>query len=111
MSVHKDDKEASKIWIDKIKIDADKLWYLDDVDNFWQMGATGPCGPCSEIYYDLGEKLKGDIPTKGDTGDRYIEIWNLVFTQFNKDSKGNLSDLPKKCVDTGMGLERIHAVV
>ncbi|MDG2158666.1 MAG: alanine--tRNA ligase [Gammaproteobacteria bacterium] len=111
VSVHKDDKEASKIWIDKIKIDADKLWYLDDVDNFWQMGATGPCGPCSEIYYDLGEKLKGDIPTKGDTGDRYIEIWNLVFTQFNKDSKGNLSDLPKKCVDTGMGLERIHAVV
>ena len=111
ISVHKDDKDASKIWLDKIKIDADKLWYLDDVDNFWQMGPTGPCGPCSEIYYDLGKELKGDIPSKGDTGERYIEIWNLVFTQFNRDSDGSLSDLPKKCVDTGMGLERIHAVV
>jgi len=111
VSVHKDDKEASKIWIDKIKIDADKLWYLDDVDNFWQMGPTGPCGPCSEIYYDLGDNLKGNIPTKGDTGDRYLEIWNLVFTQYNRDINGVLNDLPKKCVDTGMGLERIHAVV
>ena len=111
VSVHKDDKEAAKIWIDKIKLDADKLWYLDDVDNFWQMGPTGPCGPCSEIYYDLGDNLKGSIPTKGDTGDRYIEIWNLVFTQYNRDINGVLNDLPKKCVDTGMGLERIHAVV
>ena len=111
ISVHKDDKEASKIWLDKIKIDADKLWYLDDVDNFWQMGPTGPCGPCSEIYYDLGKELKGNIPSKGDTGERYIEIWNLVFTQFNRDSDGSLNDLPEKCVDTGMGLERIHAVV
>jgi alanyl-tRNA synthetase len=111
VSVHKDDKEASKIWIDKIKLDADKLWYLDDVDNFWQMGPTGPCGPCSEIYYDLGDNLQGSIPTKGDTGDRYIEIWNLVFTQYNRDINGVLNDLPKKCVDTGMGLERIHAVV
>jgi alanyl-tRNA synthetase len=111
VSVHKDDKEAAQIWIDKIKVDADKLWYLDDVDNFWQMGPTGPCGPCSEIYYDLGDNLKGNIPAKGDTGDRYIEIWNLVFTQYNRDINGTLNDLPKKCVDTGMGLERIHAVV
>ena len=111
VSVHKDDKEAAQIWIDKIKVDADKLWYLDDVDNFWQMGPTGPCGPCSEIYYDLGDNLKGNIPAKGDTGDRYIEIWNLVFTQYNRDINGILNDLPKKCVDTGMGLERIHAVV
>ena len=111
VSVHKDDKEAAKIWIDQIKLDADKLWYLDDADNFWQMGPTGPCGPCSEIYYDLGDNLEGSIPTKGDTGDRYIEIWNLVFTQYNRDINGTLNDLPKKCVDTGMGLERIHAVV
>ncbi|MDA7841726.1 alanine--tRNA ligase [Gammaproteobacteria bacterium] len=111
ISVHKDDKEAAKIWIDQIKLDVDKLWYLDDVDNFWQMGPTGPCGPCSEIYYDLGDNLEGSIPTKGDTGDRYIEIWNLVFTQYNRDINGTLNDLPKKCVDTGMGLERIHAVV
>jgi len=88
VSVHKDDKEAAKIWIDQIKLDADKLWYLDDADNFWQMGPTGPCGPCSEIYYDLGDNLEGSIPTKGDTGDRYIEIWNLVFTQYNRDING-----------------------
>ena len=111
VSVHKDDDETAKIWLNSIKLDPQKLWYLDDADNFWQMGSTGPCGPCTEIYYDLGEKLKGLIPSKGDTGDRYVEIWNLVFTQYNKDANGTLTDLPKKCVDTGMGLERIHAVV
>ncbi len=111
VSVHKDDDETAKIWLNTIKLDPQKLWYLDDADNFWQMGSTGPCGPCTEIYYDLGEKLKGLMPSQGDTGDRYVEIWNLVFTQYNKDVKGALTDLPKKCVDTGMGLERIHAVV
>ena len=111
VSVHKDDDETAKIWLNTIKLDPQKLWYLDDADNFWQMGSTGPCGPCTEIYYDLGEKLKGLMPSQGDTGDRYVEIWNLVFTQYNKDVKGTLTDLPKKCVDTGMGLERIHAVV
>ena len=111
VSVHKNDSDAKEIWLNKIKIKQDHLWLLDDADNFWQMGSTGPCGPCSEIYYDLGDELKGMIPPKGDPGDRYIEIWNLVFTQYDKDSKGVLNDLPKKCVDTGMGLERIHAVV
>ena len=111
ISVHKNDHEAAKIWLNEIKIKKDHIWYLGDTDNFWQMGSTGPCGPCSEIYYDLGDNLKGSIPTKGDPGDRYIEIWNLVFTQYDRDSKGSLNDLPKKCVDTGMGLERIHAVV
>jgi len=111
VSVHKNDSDAKEIWLNKIKIKQDHIWLLDDVDNFWQMGSTGPCGPCSEIYYDLGDKLKGMIPSKGDPGDRYIEIWNLVFTQYDKDSNGVLNDLPKKCVDTGMGLERIHAVV
>ena len=111
ISVHKNDHEAAKIWLNDIKIKKDHIWYLGDTDNFWQMGSTGPCGPCSEIYYDLGDNLKGSIPTKGDPGDRYIEIWNLVFTQYDRDSKGSLNDLPKKCVDTGMGLERIHAVV
>ncbi|MBJ40861.1 MAG: alanine--tRNA ligase [Gammaproteobacteria bacterium] len=111
VSVHKDDKEASNIWTKKIKLDSDKLWYLGDKDNFWQMGTTGPCGPCTEIYYDLGEKIKGSIPTKGDSGDRYIEIWNLVFTQYNRNADNALSELPEKCVDTGMGLERIHTVV
>ena len=111
VSVHKDDKEASNFWVKKIGLDSDKLWHLGDKDNFWQMGSTGPCGPCTEIYYDLGEKIKGSIPTQGDPGDRYIEIWNLVFTQYNRDSNNVLSDLPEKCVDTGMGLERIHTVV
>tara|TARA_B100001996_G_scaffold211527_1_gene162353 strand:- start:1111 stop:3669 length:2559 start_codon:yes stop_codon:yes gene_type:complete len=111
VSVHKEDKEASDFWIKKIKLDSDKLWHLGDKDNFWQMGPTGPCGPCTEIYYDLGEKIKGSIPTQGDPGDRYVEIWNLVFTQYNRDSNNTLNDLPEKCVDTGMGLERIHTVV
>jgi len=111
ISVNKNDQEAADIWLNQIKIKKDKIWYLDDVDNFWQMGPTGPCGPCSEIYYDLGEKLKGSFPGVGDTGERFIEIWNLVFTQYNRDKNGKLNDLPEKCVDTGMGLERIHAVV
>ena len=110
VSVHKDDKEAANIWLNHIKIKKNHIWYLDDIDNFWQMASTGPCGPCSEIYYDFGENLKGSIPSKGDPSDRYIEIWNLVFTQYDKDIKGELRDLPQKCVDTGMGLERIHAV-
>ena len=111
ISVNKNDQEAADIWLNQIKVKKDKIWYLDDVDNFWQMGSTGPCGPCSEIYYDLGEKLKGSFPGVGDTGERFIEIWNLVFTQYNRDKNGKLNDLPEKCVDTGMGLERIHAVV
>ena len=111
ISVNKNDKAAADIWLNQIKVKKDKIWYLDDTDNFWQMGPTGPCGPCSEIYYDLGEKLKGSFPGVGDTGERFIEIWNLVFTQYNRDKNGKLNDLPEKCVDTGMGLERIHAVV
>ena len=111
ISVHKDDIESSDIWLKQIKIAKDKLWYLGDKDNFWQMGDTGPCGPCTEIYYDLGDKLKGTPASSGDPGERFIEIWNLVFTQYDRDSNNKLNDLPKKCVDTGMGLERIHAVV
>ena len=111
ISVHNDDKETADIWLDKIKINKEHLCYLGDEDNFWQMGDTGPCGPSTEIYYDLGSNLPGEQPGKGKTGDRYTEIWNLVFTQFNKDENGVLSDLPAKCVDTGMGLERIQAVV
>ena len=111
ISVHKDDIESSDIWLKQIQIAKDKLWYLGDKDNFWQMGDTGPCGPCTEIYYDLGDKLKGSPASSGDPGERFIEIWNLVFTQYDRDSNNKLNDLPKKCVDTGMGLERIHAVV
>ena len=111
MSVHKDDEEAMSIWINNIGLSRDRIWVLDDADNFWQMGSTGPCGPCTEIYYDYGKSLKGEIPTKGDPGDRYVEIWNLVFTQYNKDKDGAMHDLPMKCVDTGMGLERIQALL
>ena len=111
ISVHKNDKETADIWLNKIGINKNHLSFLDDEDNFWQMGETGPCGPSTEIYYDLGANLTGELPGKGETGDRYTEIWNLVFTQFNKDKNGKLTDLPAKCVDTGMGLERIQAVV
>ena len=75
------------------------------------MGDTGPCGPCTEIYYDLGNEYEGVLPSLGDPKDRYIEIWNLVFTQYNKTENGFLEELPQKCVDTGMGLERVQAIV
>tara|TARA_Y100000389_G_C17470500_1_gene530108 strand:+ start:9093 stop:11666 length:2574 start_codon:yes stop_codon:yes gene_type:complete len=110
ISVHESDDESKNIWINNIKIDPKKVLILGDEDNFWQMGETGPCGPCSEIYYDLGDKYDGVLPTEGDPKDRYIEIWNLVFTQYNKTVEGKLEELPQKCVDTGMGLERIQAI-
>jgi len=111
ISVHTSDEESKKIWIDKIGIDKKKVLILGDEDNFWQMGDTGPCGPCTEIYYDLGNEYEGVLPSLGDPKDRYIEIWNLVFTQYNKTENGFLEELPQKCVDTGMGLERVQAIV
>ena len=88
-----------------------RLTKLGDDDNFWSMGDTGPCGPCSEIFFDNGKNFDGKAPGEGDTGERYIEIWNLVFMEFNRDSNGKLSSLPVKCVDTGMGLERMCSVM
>ena len=112
ITVHEDDDESEEIWIKKIGIDPSRVSKLDDEENFWTMGETGPCGPCSEIYYDHGDHLEGDPPRLGsDPGDRYIEIWNLVFTQFDRDVEGNLLPLPNPCVDTGMGLERMAAVL
>ena len=112
ISVYKDDDEAEKIWIDVIGVDPSRIVRLGDEDNFWSMGDTGPCGPCSEIYYDHGDHIKGTPPgSEGDEGDRFVEIWNLVFMQFNKDDSGNMTPLPKPSVDTGMGLERIAAVM
>ena len=111
VTVHIDDKESEDIWLNKINLPAERLSRLNE-DNFWSMGDTGPCGPCSEIFYDHGENLPGDAPQKGsDTGDRFVEIYNLVFMQYNRDHNGQLSNLPKQCVDTGMGLERITAVM
>ena len=103
VSVYRDDEEAFRIWNEKIGIPENRIWRLGEEDNFWQMGDTGPCGPSSEIYVDRGEEYEGD--------ERYLEIWNLVFMQFNRDEKGNLSPLPKPNIDTGMGLERIASVL
>ena len=112
ITVHKDDDESEQIWIEKIGVDPKRISRLDDEENFWTMGDTGPCGPCSEIYYDHGEQIEGEPPTMGsDPGDRFIEIWNLVFTQFDRSKDGTLSPLPNPCVDTGMGLERMAAVL
>ena len=112
ISVYKDDGEAEKIWIDVIGVDPSRIVRLGDEDNFWSMGDTGPCGPCSEIYYDHGDHIEGTPPgSEGDEGDRFVEIWNLVFMQFNRDDSGNMTPLPKPSVDTGMGLERIAAVM
>ena len=112
VTVYKDDQEAEDIWFNDIGIDQAKFSRLGEEDNFWSMGDTGPCGPCSEIFFDHGEGVAGDPPGgPNDDGDRYIEIWNLVFMQFNRTSDGVMHDLPKPSVDTGMGLERIAAVM
>ena len=112
ITVHKDDEESERIWIDKIGVDPERISRLDDEENFWTMGDTGPCGPCSEIYYDHGDHIEGEPPTMtSDPGDRFIEIWNLVFTQFDRSKDGTLNPLPNPCVDTGMGLERMTAVL
>ena len=112
ITVHKDDDESEKIWIEKIGVDPERISRLDDEENFWTMGDTGPCGPCSEIYYDHGDHIEGEPPTMtSDPGDRFIEIWNLVFTQFDRSKDGTLNPLPNPCVDTGMGLERMTAVL
>jgi alanyl-tRNA synthetase len=111
VTVHVSDDEAEQIWIEDIGVPKSRISRLDE-DNFWQMGDTGPCGPCSEIFYDHGEHVPGGPPgSKDDDLDRYIEIWNLVFMQYNRDQSGELHPLPQPSVDTGMGLERIAAVM
>jgi alanyl-tRNA synthetase len=111
VTVHVSDDEAEKIWTDEIGFPIERISRLEE-DNFWQMGDTGPCGPCSEIFYDHGEDIPGGPPGSEDEDlDRYIEIWNLVFMQYNRDQEGNMNPLPKPSVDTGMGLERIAAVM
>ena len=111
VTVHISDDEAAEIWINEIGVDPDRLSRLDE-DNFWQMGDTGPCGPCTEIFWDHGEDVPGGPPgSEDDDLDRYIEIWNLVFMQYERDASGNMTPLPKPSIDTGMGLERIAAVM
>jgi alanyl-tRNA synthetase len=112
VTVFEKDNEAEDIWLQEIKVDPKRFSRCGMKDNFWAMGDTGPCGPCTEIFYDHGPEVFGGPPGSKDAeGDRYIEIWNLVFMQYNKDTAGNLHPLPKPSVDTGMGLERIAAVM
>jgi alanyl-tRNA synthetase len=112
VTVYKDDDEAADIWLNEVGVSHDRFSRCLEKDNFWSMGDTGPCGPCTEIFYDHGPEIAGGPPGSPDEdGDRYIEIWNLVFMQFNRDKEGKLHPLPKPSVDTGMGLERIAAVV
>ncbi|MGV0034541.1 MAG: alanine--tRNA ligase [Candidatus Azotimanducaceae bacterium WSBS_2022_MAG_OTU7] len=112
VTVHDSDDEAEQIWIEKVGFDPARITRLGDDDNFWAMGDTGPCGPCSEIFYDHGPEVPGGPPgSKDGELDRYIEIWNLVFTQYDRSADGTLTPLPKQCVDTGMGLERLAAVL
>ena len=111
VTVHVSDDEAAQIWVEEVGVDPNRLSRLDE-DNFWQMGDTGPCGPSSEIFFDHGPEVPGGPPGSPDDDlDRYIEIWNLVFMQYNRDSAGELHPLPAPSVDTGMGLERISAVL
>jgi alanyl-tRNA synthetase len=112
VTVHSDDDGAAKIWLEDIKVPAERLVRIPTNDNFWQMGDTGPCGYCTEIFFDHGPGVAGGPPGSPEAdGDRYIEIWNLVFMQFNRDEKGELHPLPRPSVDTGMGLERVSAVM
>ena len=119
VTVYAEDDEAYDIWNKEVGVPAERIVRIGDnkgarymSDNFWMMGDTGPCGPCSEIFYDHGDKIQGGPPgSPEEDGDRYIEIWNLVFMQFNRDERGVMHKLPKPSVDTGMGLERIAAVL
>ncbi len=109
VTVHDSDEEAFELW--KEHIAEDRIVYFGDADNFWQMGDTGPCGPCSEIFYDQGEEnFSGPEDKMGGEGDRFLEIWNLVFMQYFRDETGTLNPLPKPSIDTGMGLERVVAI-
>ena len=112
VTVYRDDDEAAEIWLKEIGVSPQRFTRMGESSNFWAMGDTGPCGPCSEIFYDHGPEIAGGPPGSPDEdGDRYVEIWNLVFMQFERAADGKLTPLPKPSVDTGMGLERMAAVM
>ena len=112
VTVFEDDDEAADIWLKTMKVDPDRFTRMGEKDNFWAMGDTGPCGPCSEIFFDHGSDVSGGPPGSPDEdSDRYVEIWNLVFMQFDRSANGEMTPLPKPSVDTGMGLERTAAVM
>ena len=112
VTIYHNDDEALKLWQKIANLPDDKIIKISTNDNFWSMGDVGPCGPCSEIFYDHGQDIFGDVPgSKDEDGDRFVEIWNLVFMQFLREQDGVMNPLPKKSIDTGMGLERITAVM
>ena len=112
VTIFEEDDESESIWVNSIGVPKDRVTRIGAKDNFWQMGDTGPCGPCSEIFYDHGPEIKGGPPgSLSADGDRYVEIWNLVFMQFNRSADGQMTPLPKPSVDTGMGLERMATVL
>lgn len=112
ITVFHEDQEAENIWLNELKIDPSRFTRCGEKDNFWSMGPTGPCGPCTEIFYDHGPHIAGGPPGSPEAdGDRYVEIWNLVFMQYDRAADGSLTPLPKPAIDTGMGLERISAVM
>src|SRR6202046_5724092 len=112
VTVYTDDDEAERIWVEEIGVDPTRCTRLGEKSNFWAMGDTGPCGPCSEIFYDHGPEIPGGPPGSADAdGDRFIEIWNLVFMQFETLPGGERVPLPRPSIDTGMGLERLAAVL
>src|SRR5262249_20370482 len=115
VTVFREDDEAEQLWQKVAGVPKSRIFRLDEKDNFWQMGETGPCGPCSEIHYDMGpgaaDPGRAEEPFPSDAGGRYVEIWNLVFMQYDRDANGVLTPLPRPSIDTGMGLERIAAVL
>ena len=115
VTIFREDDDAERLWQSVAAVPKDRIFRLDEADNFWQMGETGPCGPCSEIHYDLGpgaaEAGRENEPFPSDAGGRFVEIWNLVFMQYDRDAAGKLTPLPRPSIDTGMGLERVAAVL
>ena len=111
VTVYHTDDEAFNIWKKVTGFSESKILKISTSDNFWEMGDSGPCGPCSEIFFDHGPEFSGGLPGSEDEGDRYVEIWNLVFMQFNKKKNGDMEKLPKPSIDTGMGIERVAAVL
>ena len=111
ITVYEEDDEAFQIWKKVSNFSDDKIIRISTSDNFWIMGESGPCGPCSEIFYDHGEHISGGLPGSSQEGDRYVEIWNLVFMQYNQGNDLKRTKLPNPCIDTGMGLERLAAVL
>src|SRR5271166_3174074 len=110
VTVFREDDEAEQLWQKVAGVSKDRIFRLDEADNFWQMGDTGPCGPCSEIFYDFGPAA-GEAGFPDNPGDRFVEVWNLVFMQFNRDASGAMTPLPRPSIDTGMGLERLAAIL